>query len=117
MQTAPETDPQALPALLARLGAGVAADLHRQLCDDLAQVRAALALALAPPPDLELLARQAHALIALAGLAGAHGMTDRARRLHDAARQGDTACALGLGAALLPGLETLIATVAACPLP
>jgi hypothetical protein len=117
MHTAPGTDPDALPALLARLGATAGRDLHRQLCADLGQVRAALGPALEPPADLDLAARQAHALIALAGLAGAHDLARRARLLHDMARQGDGAAALWHGRALLPALDTLIATVIACPLP
>jgi hypothetical protein len=110
-------DTAVLPGLLARLGPTVAVDLRRQLGADLQDLRQTLGATLGPPPDMVAVARQTHGLIALAGTAGASLLTARARTLLRAAQRGDAAASLRLGSAILPQIDTLMAFVAACPLP
>ena len=110
-------DTGVLPALLARLGAGVAIDLRRQLAADLHDLRQTLGAALGPPPDMVAIARQAHGLIALAGLAGAWLVEARARLLWRAADLGNAQASARLASEILPHIDALLTFVAACPLP
>lgn len=110
-------DRDVLPALLARLGPQVAPELRRQLGADLQNLRDLLAQALTAPPDMAMVARHAHALIALAGCAGDLPSASGARHLHSAADAGRTSDLPGLSRALLPRIDRLAAYVAACPLP
>jgi two-component system aerobic respiration control sensor histidine kinase ArcB len=111
------TDPAVLPDLFARLGAATAAELQRQFCADLLALRQSLAAALGPVPDLDVIARQAHVLIALAGSAGALALAEQARRLMRVAHRGDNGVASCMATEMLSRVDALIDFVAACPMP
>lgn len=109
--TVPEAiDPTEFRRLLAVAGDDFAAELIDRFAADLSAVRAQLHAAL-PQMDLHSLRASSHVLVSLAGTAGAHLVSDTARRFNTAAQALDRVTIEQTAPDLLHGLEVLIAFV------
>jgi hypothetical protein len=106
-------DLAALQSLLDCAGPALAPELCRRFLSDLAAVHAGLRLA-TTCAEAE---RHAHVLLALAGQAGATGLTPKVQGALSAARQGDAAGLAALLPSVLAGTDALVAVVTAMPLP
>ncbi|WP_127049888.1 response regulator [Pseudorhodobacter sp. E13] len=106
----PPIDPSDFRRLLSVAGDEFAAELVQRFAADLAEVRSQLHAAL-PQMDLHGLRACSHVLVSLAGTAGAHLLSDAARRFNLAAQALDTDSIQNAAPDLLDGLEMLIAFI------
>lgn len=100
-------DQSVFEALLAMAGPEVAPELVAQMAADLRALEGALAQGLATF-DCDVIRAQTHVLVALAGSAGARGLTQAAQAMNLAAVAGDAGLLREIGPGLLTGLGRLI---------